>query len=306
MATNASVNQGTQRKDAWQVEPTLIFLGFLGFIVYATWAAFTPGPVTNPYYTVPGTNYLSPMFSPNIYEILHTLGVNVEPLINNAGVWFVTPALFILWAPAGFRTTCYYYRKAYYRSFFGSPAGCAVGDDTGNPLFDVEASTLGRLLGRGRKYLGETAFPLILQNLHRYFFYVAAGFIAILAFDAVISFFASTDATGLNKKIDWGTIRVGVGSAVMTLNVILLALYTFSCHSYRHILGGQIDCFSACPMGPERHEAWSRQSLLNGKHMEFAWMSLFSVGFTDLYIRLVSMGVWTDLHLPEWHWAWWG
>jgi hypothetical protein len=29
---------------------------------------------------------------------------------------------------------------------------------------------------------------------------------------------------------------------------------------------------------------------LNVKHALFAWLSLFSVGLTDLYIRMVSMG----------------
>ena len=53
-----------------------------------------------------------------------------------------------------FRLTCYYYRKAYYRSFWNSPPACAV----------PEAH---------REYSGETRFPLIVQNLHRYFFYAA-------------------------------------------------------------------------------------------------------------------------------------
>jgi hypothetical protein len=37
-------------------------------------------------------------------------------------------------------------------------------------------------------------------------------------------------------------------------------------------------------------------SWLNARHQLFAWTSLFWVGFTDLYVRLVSMGVITDLN----------
>ena len=36
---------------------------------------------------------------------------------------------------------------------------------------------------------------------------------------------------------------------------------------------------------------------LNERHPTFAWLSLFSVGLTDLYIRLVSMGVIRDLRI---------
>jgi hypothetical protein len=31
--------------------------------------------------------------------------------------------------------------------------------------------------------------------------------------------------------------------------------------------------------------------------MLFAWLSLFWVGFSDLYVRLCSMGVWHDFRL---------
>ena len=53
-----------------------------------------------------------------------------------------------------FRLTCYYYRKAYYRAFWLSPPACAVAEPH-------------------KSYSGETRFPLIVQNVHRYFFYAA-------------------------------------------------------------------------------------------------------------------------------------
>ena len=73
--------------------------------------------------------------------------------------------------PLSFRMTCYYYRKAYYRSFAGSPPGCAVGP-----------------LNSKRKYRGETAL-LLLQNIHRYALYFALIFILLLGKDAFESYF---------------------------------------------------------------------------------------------------------------------
>lgn len=293
MATSTStVNRGTQRTDNWQLAPTLTFLGFAAFIVYATFRAFQ-----NDWFMVPGTQYLSPLYSPYFPEVFATLGIHIpaiEKMTAHGGLgWILSPALLILWAPAGFRTTCYYYRKAYYRSFFGAPAGCAVGTGTGNPIFDTGNATLGNLLGKGKKYTGEKFFPLVLQNIHRYFFYVAALFIFILAYDAFASYF----------QPGYAGVRIAVGSLVLTANVVLLALYTFSCHSWRHLIGGRMDCFSSCGMvGQQQHHAWSRQSLLNEHHMEFAWLSLFSVGFADLYVFLVSKGIWKDIVFYESAW----
>jgi hypothetical protein len=162
--------------------------------------------------------------------------------------------------------TCYYYRKAYYRAFFLDPPACAVSE------------------GR-RGYRGETAFPFILQNVHRYFLYLALLFIVILGYDAVRSF--SFD----------GKFGIGVGSLVLTSNVVLLALYTFSCHSLRHLVGGGLDCFTCGVAGPIRGKAWRWTTAANERHMLFAWMSLFSVALADLYVRSVACGAIRDLRL---------
>src|SRR6267143_2316244 len=177
-ATARSGFGATMRRDAWWVEliPVVLILG--AFTVYATWRTFE----NNFYEFGP---YLSPFFSPLI----------------KPRWWPLSPAILILWAPLGFRATCYYYRKAYYRAFFLDPPACAVGESP------------------RRKYRGETAFPFILQNVHRYFFYLAVLFIAFLWYDAFRSFFFD------------GRFGVGVGTLVLTLNVALLSLYTFSCHS---------------------------------------------------------------------------
>ncbi|MGH2400858.1 MAG: hypothetical protein ACRDF6_13560, partial [bacterium] len=169
----------------------------------------------------------------------------------------------ILGGPVLFRLTCYYYRKAYYRSFWGAPPACAVTDV--RPL-----------------YTGETRFPLIVQNLHRYAFYIAVIFILILAYDALLAFRFPGGRLGLG---------IGVGTLVMWLNVVLLAGYTFSCHSCRHVCGGHVDMFSKAPA---RYGLWHVISRLNERHPMYAWLSLFSVGLTDLYIRLVSMGIIRD------------
>ncbi len=179
------------------------------------------------------------------------------------GVGAVAPAFLILGGPGLFRLTCYYYRKAYYRSFWGAPPGCAVSD--------VRAG-----------YTGETRFPLTFQNLHRYAFYLAVVVIGFLTYDAILAF-RFKDGIG-----------VGVGTLVMWVNVILLAGYTFSCHSCRHLCGGHTDAFSRAPA---RYRLWRVVTRLNERHPLFAWLSLGSVGLTDLYIRLVSMGVIHDFRI---------
>lgn len=239
------------RRDAWWVEPALTALVLGAFVAYSTWAAFQNAH----YYAEP---YLSPFYSPCI-------SANCEHVsFQLVGRWWTwSPAFLILWAPALFRLTCYYYRKAYYRSFWGSPPACAIRD----------------LHGR---YTGETRFPLILQNLHRYTWYLAVLFIGILTWDAVLAF-RFPDGVG-----------VGVGTLVLCTNVMLLGLYTFSCHSCRHLCGGHVDVFSKAP---GRYRLWCAVSRLNQRHALFAWLSLFGVALADLYVRLVSMGIIRDVRL---------
>ena len=260
----------TLRTDRWWVGPLLTVLGLGGFAVYATWAAFQG----RHYYYGPDQGfggYLSPFYSPPLF---------VDPTVPGAaplhhawlGAWpawwpsFLpaSPAFFILIFPGAFRATCYYYRKAYYRSFFGTPPGCAVG-----PVPQ-------------RDYRGETGL-LLIQNLHRYALYAAILFIGILSYDALQAFFRG------------GRFGVGVGSLVLMVNPILLAGYTFGCHSFRHLVGGRADCFSCDGKVGLRHGLWRRVSFLNARHMEFAWVSLFWVAFADVYVRLVSMGYLPDL-----------
>ncbi len=101
----------TLRKDAWWKEPLMVVLVLGGFAIYATWAA-----LQNAHYYVPP--YLSPFYSPCIAENCAHVTV---PLVGSW--WNLSAAFLILWIPGGFRATCYYYRKAYYRSFFFIASG---------------------------------------------------------------------------------------------------------------------------------------------------------------------------------------
>jgi hypothetical protein len=239
----------TLRRDAWWVAPLVTGLVLGVFVVYATWAAV----VNRNYYTDP---YLSPFYSPCISD-------NCEHATwTIVGSWWnLSPALLILPIPLGFRLTCYYYRKAYYRSYFWSPPGCAVRD------------------ARAR-YKGESRFPLILQNVHRYFFYLIIPFPFILLWDALRAF-SFPDGFGM-----------GVGTLILLVNACLLGAYTLSCHSCRHVCGGRVDVFSR---SPRQHQFWRFLSTLNARHMQIAWVSLVGVAFTDLYIRLVATGTIRDL-----------
>jgi hypothetical protein len=135
-------------------------------------------------------------------------------------------------------------------------------------------------VGEPRKtYLGERSFPLILQNIHRYFLYLALVFLVLLAHDVWDAFWFE------------GHFGIGVGTLVLLTNVVLLSCYVFGCHSLRHLVGGLRDRLSAAPL---QTRAYDCVSCLNRRHMMFAWLSLFSVGFADLYVRLCSMGIWTD------------
>jgi hypothetical protein len=71
-----------------------------------------------------------------------------------------------------------------------------------------------------------------------------------------------------------------------------LSLYSFSCHSCRHLCGGHLDVFSS---RPAKYSLWRVATRLNERHMLFAWISLIWVGLTDVYVRLLSMGVIRDV-----------
>jgi hypothetical protein len=246
----------TMREDAWWLPSLLTFLGLSSFIVYATWAA-----LQNAHYEY--GNYLSPMYSPLLF------GESGHAWFGPAPSWlpaFVSPAMLILWAPGGFRVTCYYYRGAYYKAFWADPPGCAVGEPR-------------------HSYLGENSFPLIVQNIHRYFLYLAIVFLFLLGYDVWRALWFVNPATGVEE------FGLGLGTLVLALNVTLLSSYTLGCHSLRHLVGGRKDQLAGNNMALK---CYSCVSSLNRRHMNWAWTSLFGVMFADLYVRLCSMGIWSD------------
>src|SRR5262245_54092212 len=243
----------TQRRDAWWAGPLVTALVLGGFVIYTTFRIFQ-----NAYYVVghgtdvlPDHSYmLSPMYSPLL-------------LLPEWVPKWVSPAMLILWMPGGFRLTCYYYRKAYYRAFFLDPVACAVGEPRD-------------------QYKGETHL-LLFQNIHRYFLYIAIVFIFILGYDAFETYLWPTADGGYR-------FGVSVGSLVLTAGATLLALYTFSCHSLRHLVGGNVDCFSCVRGGQTRYKAWRVVTVLNEHHMFWAWTSLCGVTIADLYVYMVASG----------------
>ncbi|MBV9026324.1 MAG: hypothetical protein JO362_21600 [Streptomycetaceae bacterium] len=253
----ASIPDRHLRTDRWWLAPAVTVAVLTAFVIYSTWRAFA----NSDYYAAP---YVSPFYSP-------CLATNCVPMPAGADVqvfgpwWGISPALLVLIFPLGFRLTCYYYRKAYYRGFWAAPPACAVAEP--HP-----------------KYSGETRFPLILQNIHRYFFYFAVIFAVILSYDAALGF--------RNAAGQWG--HMGLGTLVLLGNIALIWLYTLSCHSCRHVVGGRLKNFSRHPV---RYRMWTWVGKLNERHMALAWASLVSVALADFYVYLVASGTFHDPHL---------
>lgn len=158
---------------------------------------------------------------------------------------------------------------AYYKSFWADPISCTVSEPR-------------------KTYRGENSFPLIIQNVHRYFLYFALLFIIFLSLDVWKALWFSDPQTGV---ISFG---IGIGTLVLATNVVLLGGYTFGCHSLRHLVGGFLDRLSDKPV---RRISYLCVSCLNRRHMMWAWLSLIWVAFSDIYIRLCSMGIWSDFRI---------
>ncbi|SDO20534.1 hypothetical protein [Geodermatophilus sp. DSM 45219] len=247
----AAIAARTLRTDRWWLQPLLTVLVLVAFVAYSSFRAFQDAH----YFSEP---YVSPFYSPCLTTACEG---DTFPELFTGPTW-ISPAIYILVFPLGIRLTCYYYRKAYYRSFWLSPPACAVAEPH-------------------RRYTGETRFPLVGQNLHRYFLYAALVINVVLFYDVVLAF---RDETG-----EWG--HMGLGTVVLLVNAVLLFLYSLSCHSCRHIVGGRLNSFSKAPL---RYRAWTAVSRLNARHMQYAWASLASVALADLYVFLLATGTISD------------
>jgi hypothetical protein len=252
----ARIAAKTLRTDRYWVQPlvtVVLFSLWLGYGLART--------ATQKHYYVPEYEYLTPFASPCV-------SASCVEGSSHLGVWFgefpplVPLAIVTLPFLLLFRLTCYYYRKAYYRSFWLSPPACAVAEPH-------------------KSYSGETRFPLIVQNLHRYFFYAAVLISLLNTYDALKAFHGADGGFGM-----------GLGTLVLLTNVVLLWLYTFSCHSCRSLVGGRLKHFSKHPV---RYRAWQWVSKLNERHMLFAWITLASLVLTDFYVWMVASGTIPDL-----------
>ncbi|MGH2843275.1 MAG: succinate dehydrogenase, partial [Solirubrobacteraceae bacterium] len=196
-------------------------------------------------YLQAGGKYLSPLYSPDLSALFGW---------HNGKFPY---AFLVLWAPLGLRSTCYYYRKSYYRSYFLMPPACAV-------------SGLARRKPSGESdYKGETKFPWVLNNVHRVFFYFALIVVGFLWYDAIRAFIWKTPS---------GTyFGIGLGSMIMLVDVILLSGFTLGCNSFRHLIGGGMPCLSCSATARVRQKGWRGVSFLNARHSTWAWFSLFSV-----------------------------
>ena len=242
----SSANEASPGR-AWWIEPALTVVCYTAFVVYASWSVFS-GTV------VFFDPYVSPFFSTWL-----GFGLIRVPIIG-----LLIPFLAVI--PLGLRGTCYYYRKSYFRSFFWDPPACAIQE-----------------LKRG-KYRGETRFPWVLNNYHRYFLLLSLVVLVFLWADVIRAFSYH------------GHFFIGLGSLVMLTNVVLLSLYSLTCHSFRYLMGGRIDAFSRVRGGLIWQRITMTLNRFNPSHGAFAWYSMFSVALTDVYIRLLIAGV---LHEPR-------
>jgi hypothetical protein len=248
----AAIAARALRTDRWWIQPLVTVVVLVSFVAYSSFRAFQNAH----YFAEP---YISPFYSPCITTACEG---STFPELFTGPAW-ISPALYILVIPLGLRLTCYYYRKTYYRSFWLSPPACAVGEPH-------------------KRYTGETRLPLLGQNIHRYALYAALIFNVILTYDAVLAF--------RDEEGEWG--HMGLGTLVLLANATLLWLYSLSCHSCRHIIGGRLNHFSRHPL---RYKAWTRISALNGRHALYAWLSLFSVAIADAYVFLLATDTITDI-----------
>jgi hypothetical protein len=254
----AQIPERTYRKDRWWAWPLSTGAILVFFTIYALVRYFM-----NDYYWAPAEHYLTPMYSPCINEACVPGSSHFGAIIPSYASWIPIGIITFL-VLLGFRATCYYYRKAAYRSLMFSPAACAVPEPA-------------------KKYSGERRFPFILTNGHRYFFYAALIFATINTYDMVLAFHGKDGGVGM-----------GLGTIIIVVNVVCLWAYTLSCHACRHIMGGKLRHFSKHPV---RYRFWQFVSKLNPRHGQFAMTSLFTVIITDAYIMAVSAGWLTDLRI---------
>ena len=249
------ISQGfgeTNRIDRWWMEPLWMGVALTAALIYTFLRLiFFDGAIHYDDHRV-----TSPIFSP---DIIHLWSLEVPAWANSA--------MLILWIPFGFRGTCYYMRRVYYRTFFASPSACWV-----------DEPEINKKLG----YKGEKRV-FILNNLHRYFLYAAMIIIAIKWWDVTHTL-----------TFEGGQYGVSVGTFVMAIEAFLLTMYVTSCHALRHLAGGMLDRWTT-GISQIRGKLFGRLSLTNRSHGFWFWTSLSFVFIGDLWVFAVNEGYFTGL-----------
>ncbi|HEX6196113.1 MAG TPA: hypothetical protein VFZ37_09385 [Jiangellaceae bacterium] len=251
----ARIPQRTLRTDRWWLPPTVVVIALTAWLAYGAVRVYLKDN-----YWVGEHHYLTPFYSPCTSDACIPEAAHFGQFIPDLAIlpYAALSLPFLLL----FRLTCYYYRRAYYRAFWQSPPACSVAEPH-------------------KKYTGETRFPLIFQNAHRYVFYIAVVITLVNTYDMILAFGG-----------DGYTFGVGLGNLILIANVILLWGYTVSCHSCRHVTGGRLRNFGKHPI---LYRWWTFVSRLNTRHMQYAWITLASLVVTDFYIMAVSAGWITDV-----------
>src|SRR6516162_5509691 len=169
--TRAHISERTLRKDQWWRKPIITAVLLTIWELYATVRVFT-----GHWYFVPQYHYLTPFYSPCVSG-------ECVPGSSSLGTWIPAVPPIIPYAFAtlpfilGFRLTCYYYRGAYYRSFWQAPTACAVRE----PHARYSAWTqISRMNTKHMQLAWITLGTLMLTDL--YILLVASGAISDLRF----------------------------------------------------------------------------------------------------------------------------
>ncbi|RJU88768.1 MAG: hypothetical protein DWC07_07225 [Candidatus Poseidoniales archaeon] len=261
----------TNRIDKWWTQPLTMGTGLTAALVYTFWRLFIYGTETSAgasliSYELEGSKVMSPIFSPNVLEWdLFGLSTWDHPEWVNA-------AILVLWIPFGFRGTCYYMRRVYYRTFFASPVACWV-----------DEPDINKKLG----YKGEKRL-FIFNNLHRYFLYAAMIILVIKWWDVTHTMhFHSADYEGYGMSL---------GTFVMGIEAFLLTMYVTSCHALRHLAGGMLDRWTT-GISRIRGQLFGKISVFNRSHGFWFWTSLVFVFLGDLWVLAVAEGHLNDMVL---------
>ena len=257
----------TNRIDNWLRQPLAMGIALTAAMIYTAVRLFLyPDTI---HYEVNGATVMSPIFSPNVLE-WELFGLK-EWGETDAPSW-VNAAILVLWIPFGFRGTCYYMRRVYYRTFFASPVACWV-----------DEPEINKKIG----YKGEKRL-FIFNNLHRYFLYAAMIILVIKWWDVTHTLhFTEGAAQG------WG---ICIGTLVMGFEAFLLTMYVTSCHALRHLAGGVLDRWTS-PIAKLRGKLFGRISVLNRSHGFWFWTSLTFVFLGDLWVLAVDAGMVSDMVL---------